>query len=162
MVQATTSNGNHVIRQQQDEIFIDDVKLDWNITPLPDGKIQILSKGKVYTARVIRKDDHRSVIVIINGHSVQVDLRTELDLRMEQMGMTSGSPKIRQVSSPMPGLITDVKISAGDQVTTGTPLLVLEAMKMENVLQSTGEATVTKVNVKKGDRVEKGQILVEF
>lgn len=162
MVQVTTSNGNHIVRQQNDGIYIDDVRLDWQIVPLSDGRIQVFSKGKVYTAKVIQKDDHRSVTVIINGHSVQVDLRSQLDLRMEQMGMASGAVKIRQITSPMPGLITDVKIFAGDQVTAGTPLLVLEAMKMENVLQASGDGTVTKVNVKKGDRVEKGQVLVEF
>ena len=162
MFQATTSGRTHTVIQQGDQIIIDDVMLDWKITPLSDGRVQIFSKGKVYTAKIIRTDDSKSVTVLINGHTVQVDLRTQLDLRMEQMGMNATTAKVRHITSPMPGLITDVKISAGDQVIAGTPLLVLEAMKMENVLQAPGDAQVAKVNVKKGDRVEKGQVLVEF
>ncbi|MFM7194632.1 MAG: acetyl-CoA carboxylase biotin carboxyl carrier protein subunit, partial [Bacteroidota bacterium] len=69
---------------------------------------------------------------------------------------------VRNTTAPMPGLITSVRVSIGDTIVAGTPLLVLEAMKMENVLQSPGEGTVTQVRVKPGDRVEKGQVLVEF
>jgi len=50
----------------------------------------------------------------------------------------------------------------GDVVKIGDQVLILEAMKMENILKSAGEGTVKNVKVKKGDRVEKGQVLVEF
>ena len=162
MLQATTANGIHSVKQQGDQIFIDEVELNWEISHLPDGRVQVFSGGKAYTAKLIKANDPSTVTIVINGHAIQIKLQSPLDLRMEQMGMNSGTAKVRQVTSPMPGLITDVKISVGDQVLQGTSLLVLEAMKRENVLQSPGEATGTKVNVKKGDRVEKGQVLVEF
>jgi biotin carboxyl carrier protein len=53
-------------------------------------------------------------------------------------------------------------VKAGDEVKTGDALLILEAMKMENILKSPGDGTVKNVRVKKGDSVEKGHILVEF
>jgi biotin carboxyl carrier protein len=62
----------------------------------------------------------------------------------------------------MPGLIIDLKVKVGDKVKTGDALLILEAMKMENILKSPGDGTVKNVTVKKGDSVEKGHILVEF
>jgi biotin carboxyl carrier protein len=62
----------------------------------------------------------------------------------------------------MPGLIIDLKIKTGDIVKPGDPLLILEAMKMENILKSPGEGTIKNVKVKKGDNVEKGQVLIEF
>ena len=57
---------------------------------------------------------------------------------------------------------SDLKVKVGDLVKPGDQLLILEAMKMENILKSQGEGTVRNVKVKKGDTVEKGQVLVEF
>jgi biotin carboxyl carrier protein len=62
----------------------------------------------------------------------------------------------------MPGLIVELKIQVGDTVKTGDPLLILEAMKMENVLKSPADGIVKNVRVKKGDSVERGHTLVEF
>jgi biotin carboxyl carrier protein len=76
--------------------------------------------------------------------------------------MNEGASRVKNIVSPMPGLITDLKVSVGEEVNAGTPLLVLEAMKMENLLQAPAKAVISSIKVKKGDRVEKGQILVEF
>jgi len=62
----------------------------------------------------------------------------------------------------MPGLIIDLKIKAGDTVKSGDQLLILEAMKMENIIKSPGDGIVKFIKVKKGDSVEKGQVLLEF
>jgi biotin carboxyl carrier protein len=79
------------------------------------------------------------------------------------MGMSSSSvAKINNIKAPMPGLIIDLKIKAGDAVNAGDTLLILEAMKMENVIKAPASATVKSVKAKKGDSVEKGQILIEF
>jgi biotin carboxyl carrier protein len=59
-------------------------------------------------------------------------------------------------------LIIDLKVKVGDSVTTGDVLLILEAMKMENILKATGDGVVKEVKAKKGDSVEKGQVLIEF
>ncbi|MCL4128829.1 UNVERIFIED_CONTAM: hypothetical protein GTU68_035446 [Idotea baltica] len=62
----------------------------------------------------------------------------------------------------MPGLIIDILVSEGQTVEKGTPLAVLSAMKMENVLLSEGEGIVKSVKVKKDDAVEKGQMIIEM
>jgi biotin carboxyl carrier protein len=59
-------------------------------------------------------------------------------------------------------LIIDMKVQPGDTVKVGDPLLILEAMKMENMLKSPGDGVVKSVKVKKGDTVEKNQVLIEF
>jgi biotin carboxyl carrier protein len=62
----------------------------------------------------------------------------------------------------MPGLIIDLRVKDGDKVMPGDSLLILEAMKMENLIKATAETVVKSVKVKKGDSVEKNQILIEF
>jgi biotin carboxyl carrier protein len=62
----------------------------------------------------------------------------------------------------MPGNILDVLVSTGDKVAKGDPLLILEAMKMENVIKAPTDVTIQKINVLVGDNVEKNQTLIEF
>jgi glutaconyl-CoA/methylmalonyl-CoA decarboxylase subunit gamma len=62
--------------------------------------------------------------------------------------------------APVPGKIVDVFVKAGDAVDEGTPLVVLEAMKMENELRAPKKGKVTVVAVQKGDTAQRGQLLV--
>ena len=62
----------------------------------------------------------------------------------------------------MPGRIISISISAGDTVTRGQPVIVLESMKMENTITSPVGGTVSTVHVAAGDSVQHGQTLVEI
>ena len=77
-------------------------------------------------------------------------------------GMSSETGVARQLRAAMPGLVIEVKIKPGDKVTKGQPLLVLEAMKMENIIKAQWGATVKAVHVSGGMSVEKGDKLLEF
>lgn len=79
--------------------------------------------------------------------------------------VTEGSAEPQQaaegvrVTSPMPGTILDVKASVGSRVKSGEPLMVLEAMKMENDVVAPSDGTVEQILVSKGSTVETDQIL---
>ena len=64
--------------------------------------------------------------------------------------------------APMPGKIVSINIKDGQKVKSGENLLVLEAMKMENLITSTKDTKIKKINVKLNDAVEVDQILIEF
>jgi biotin carboxyl carrier protein len=66
------------------------------------------------------------------------------------------------LKAPMPGLVVRIPVETGQKVEAGTPLVVLEAMKMENELKAPAASTVKSIRVSPGDAVEKGQLLVEF
>jgi biotin carboxyl carrier protein len=69
---------------------------------------------------------------------------------------------VNHIKAPMPGLIIDLRVKEGDVVKQNDPLIILEAMKMENVIKSPGDGTVKAVKVQKGNSVEKNQVLIEF
>jgi biotin carboxyl carrier protein len=70
--------------------------------------------------------------------------------------------KVSEIKSPMPGLVLDILVKPGDVIKKGDQVLILEAMKMENILKSQTDATVKSVEIETGIAVEKGQVLIKF
>jgi propionyl-CoA carboxylase alpha chain len=68
----------------------------------------------------------------------------------------------RLVLSPMPGLLTAVVVDEGQEVKAGEPLVVVEAMKMENVLRAERDGRVVKLCAKPGDSLAVDQVILEF
>jgi biotin carboxyl carrier protein len=69
---------------------------------------------------------------------------------------------VAQVEAPMPGKIIEVFVEEGTAVKTGDPVLILEAMKMQNEITSEHEGVVKKINIKADDNVMKNDVLIEF
>ena len=67
-----------------------------------------------------------------------------------------------QICAPMPGNIVNVQVKAGDTVTKGQVLLVLEAMKMENEIMAPRDGVIAGVHVNKGDSVDSGKLLISM
>ena len=74
--------------------------------------------------------------------------------------VSSGSDGNVLVKSPMPGTIIDVKVSVGDTVSIAQPLVILEAMKMENDIVAPSAGKVASIKVKKGDSVNSDDLLI--
>jgi biotin carboxyl carrier protein len=73
---------------------------------------------------------------------------------------TAGASGVQRITAPMPGKVLRVLARTGDQVTLRQPLIVIEAMKMENELASPKAGRVKEVSVSEGQSVEAGRLLV--
>lgn len=124
----------------------------------------LLDSGKSYTAEVMHIDAEKKLLTLrINHNTYEVQVKESLDLLLEKMGFdTSSSTRIKDLKAPMPGLVLDIRVSAGQTVQKGDALIVLEAMKMENVLKAPGEGVVKSIDVHKGENVEKNHVLIVF
>ncbi len=164
MQKATINGKNFEITSTDQGFVVNGNSVQWDLVKISEDYFHILHNNKSYRAEVVKQDaSTKSVVIKINGHTYTAALKDQFDLLLEKMGMSAAaSTKINNIKAPMPGLIIDLKVKAGDVVKPGDQLLILEAMKMENILKSPGEGTVKNVKVKKGDSVEKGQVLVEF
>lgn len=124
----------------------------------------LLENGVSHTITVISADSaNRRYTLKIDGQIKEVSTIDSLDLLIEKMGLNSAQAKKQsQLNAPMPGLVTGIKISEGQEVEKGTPLLILEAMKMENVIVAPHHAVISSIKVSVGQAVEKGALLLEF
>ncbi|HNP76743.1 MAG TPA: biotin/lipoyl-binding protein [Cyclobacteriaceae bacterium] len=164
MYKAHVHNKAFEVTQGGDGWLINGDPASWDIADLGHGHYHILYQGKGYQAEIVQVDRAaKSVTLKLNTVIYTVQLKDKFDLLLEKMGMQGGtSGKVNNIKAPMPGLIIDLRVKVGDAVQPGDALLVLEAMKMENVLKSPGAGTIRNLKIKKGDTVEKGQVLIEF
>jgi biotin carboxyl carrier protein len=164
MVQAKVADKIFEITKTENGFLVNGNSFQWDRIKISEGYFHIIYQDQNYRAEVISADKSTKIFVLkINGKNYSVDLKDKFDLLLEKMGMnTAAAGKINHIKAPMPGLIIDLKVKEGDLVKQGDQLLILEAMKMENILKSHGEGKVKTVKVKKGDTVEKGQVLIEF
>ena len=136
----------------------------WDAQWQANGLISVLYQGKSYTAVVEQVDTKKKELSLrINGQLHHIALREPIDQLLSSMGMDLKSmQKAEPVKAPMPGMVLKVLVSPGQQIAKGDGLLILEAMKMENVLKASGPATVKAVRVAERTAVEKGAILIEL
>ncbi len=128
----------------------------------PNGFSYIVWKNKKYMLDVIEKNQNRYT-VMLNGvwHSFTVETPISLKRRkyLEQQGDSSSSVSIE---APMPGKIVDIMVEEGSEVKEGEPIIILEAMKMQNEISSHVAGTVTSISVKKNDSVMKDDVLIDI
>lgn len=109
--------------------------------------------------------DHtgKKLRVEVDGEAFDVDIKDDLDQMLDKMGFGAASVKqIKEIKAPMPGLVLEINVAAGDEVEEGKKILILEAMKMENSILIHTKAKIKKVVVLAGQAVDKGQVLVEL
>ena len=82
--------------------------------------------------------------------------------RTPSPAITGGTDLAYSMSAPMPGVILDINVAPGDQVTKGDVVMILEAMKMKNELHASQTGVVASVDVNSGDQVKYGQVLLRF
>lgn len=130
-----------------------------------DGdQLHLLQDKQPYQVSVEKADFlNRSYTIKVNGNKYQVDIKTELDQLIKDMGLKlAAATQENEVHAPMPGLILSVDVSVGDNVEQGQVLCVLEAMKMENALTAPADGVIKSIEIEQGQTVEKNALLIEL
>ena len=141
-----TINGLHVYT-----LAIDDLK-DLDIIAIEPNTYHLIKNDKSYHIRFIKNGiEEKHYKIEINHRIYEVKIDDELDQLIKKMGLEKNSAKkIIEIHAPMPGLILDVIVQEGQTVNENDPLLILEAMKMENSVVSPRNGIIKKIEVSKG------------
>ena len=101
--------------------------------------------------------------VIVDHHTYIVKVQDELDILLEKFGIQSDHPHhAGEIHAQIPGLVSQIFVKKGAKVKVNQKLFILEAMKMENEIDSPVSGTIDHIHVKTGDKVEKGNIIMEI
>ena len=124
--------------------------------------------GKRHEVSVERDPGSNGLDVTIDGrtHRVQVEEEEAAAPPAPRPPAATRRPATRptgggKILAPLPGVVLSVEAAAGQKARAGDALLVLEAMKMENVISADSDCVVQAVHVRKGDQVEASQLLME-
>ena len=129
-----------------------------------DGSFHCLSNNKKFNIVVLDFNANAKTMTLkINGNPYKVQIKDQFDILIDKMGLVGAETvDIKEIYAPMPGLVLDIQVEVNSQVKKGDTLLVLEAMKMENMIKSPIDGSIKQMHVNAGDPVDKGQLLIEF
>jgi len=127
---------------------------------LVENVISLIFGGGSYVLDVIGSGT--DYMVYTRGAYRQVKIYNDEAILHESLKRGGSLGSGESLSSGMPGKIVKIMVKAGDIVKANAPLLIMEAMKMENEMRTSHEAKIKEIFVKEGDSVETGTILISF
>ena len=149
---------------EQFDFFFESNNFNWSCVDVRERQFHIIFKGRSLVADVVEANNSEKTFVIrINNNNYTVMLKDQYDELLQSLGMDRlNNQKDSEIKAPMPGRVLDILLSEGSSVFKGDGVLVLEAMKMENVIKSPTDGVIKKIVVLNGQAVEKNEVLVEF
>lgn len=162
MIKAIVNGKSSFTVNQGAQLTCNDKVVDWSGVQLSNGDFSIIMDGRSYTAQVLKLDkETKTVQLQIEQQVYEVAIEEPIDQLLASMGIKDALvKKINDIKAPMPGLVLKVLVTPGQVIKKGDPVLILEAMKMENVFKSATDAVVKEIKVKERTAVEKGEVLI--
>jgi len=162
---------NTIIENQSLEMEFSDSLNQFSIKTENDVEIDCVKLSHNSYSLILNGQSHYLTIhphlqgyeVTVDHHTHLVHVQDEVDILLEQFGMQDDvSPPAGEIHAQIPGLVSQIYVKKGDKVKMNQKLFILEAMKMENEIDSPASGIVDHIHCKEGDKVEKGNIIMEI
>lgn len=128
---------------------------------LTDGRFMLIKDNQPFKIHIEKSDDAYNVSV--NGQSFRVSVEDAHSMEIKKLLKSSGGGQSEKtINAQIPGLIVDIPVQKGDQVKNGAPLLILEAMKMENIIKAPYDCRIIDIMVNPKDTVNQNQALIKI
>lgn len=152
------------LEKELDSGTINNEEFSWDVIEVKKNSFSVIKDHQSYNVEVLNVvPEEKSFLIKVNGLKYQMQAKDKYDELLHSLGMDNlATKKVADLKAPMPGLVFDISIEVGQEVKKGDALLILEAMKMENVIKSPTDGVIKSIEVEKGVAVEKNQVLLNF
>ncbi len=153
---ATVDGQEYEIEIENDRVLVNGEAIDVDVSQIGVPELySILLDGASY--EVLVEEQRQEYAVTLAGKQFHVQVEDERSRRLNAGRKGPQVPKGELVvKAPIPGLVVKVLVSEGDDIPEDHPLVILEAMKMENEIRSLRAGVIRSVDVVAGQRVEQG------
>jgi len=154
--------------EPDDELFsfvkLNGKPIDLDIEEFSNGTYSVIKEKKTYNVQVLKSNYKEKTFVIkVNGTRYIVNAKDQYDIILKNLGLSAASEtSVKALTAPMPGKVLELLIKPGSSIKKNDPLIILEAMKMENILKASSDGIIESIKVKIGDSVEKNEVLISF
>ena len=162
---------NTIIENQSLEIEFSDSFNQFSIKTANDMEIDCVRLSHNSYSLILNGQSHYLTInphlhgyeVTVDHHTHLVYVQDEVEILLEEFGLQiDDSNHAGEIYAQIPGLLSRIFVQKGDKVKVNQKLFILEAMKMENEIDSPINGTIDHIHCKAGDKVEKGNIIMEI
>lgn len=164
MLKIKINNKEYLFEHKQGTALLNGNPVNADIVKTGVDKYHLILNHVSYNIELIGKNETGKLLKIaVNGKIHDVEIKDKYDELLQQLGMDKMiSRKSNVIKAPMPGLVLRILVNEGDNIKKGDALLVLEAMKMENIIKADGDGVVKKIHAIAGQAVEKNALLIEM
>lgn len=164
MYQIKIGNLTYNLKLKKDQIYLNDNLFEVDLSTISDSRFHAIRDNKSHNIEIIEINKlDKTALVKVNSNIYTIRIKDQYDELLEKMGLNSlNVSTVKDIKAPMPGMVLKILVKENDRVKKGDALLVLEAMKMENLLKSPVDAQIKFVKIKTGDKVEKNEVLLEL
>lgn len=156
---------NRVVEVNGQPFTLNDAALeDIQFYPVENDWYHFIIDREVLRVRLISYDMNKQMLTLEHDQvRYEIFIKGALEQQIARMGLDKVvEHSVQSIKAPMPGMVLEISVSEGDIIDKGAKVLVLEAMKMENVITAPAHSIVKKIVVQQGVAVEKGQLLIEL
>ncbi|MFC1222157.1 biotin/lipoyl-containing protein [Pedobacter sp. BG31] len=152
------------VENKHSSFLVNGEQIQLDLSTIGQGNTHVLYQNRSFNTELVDiNKSGKTCKIKVNGNIYQISIEDQFDVLLKQLGLDNlTTNKVSEIKAPMPGLVLKVLVNENAEVKKGDNLLVLEAMKMENILKSSTDGVLKKILIKQGDKVEKNQILVQF
>lgn len=108
------------------------------------------------------ENGYRTIYYVMNGQARRISIKDENIKTNTNLKPKADKSNPSHIGAQMPGSVTEVKVTVGEEVKVNQPLLITEAMKMETTIQAPFNGTIKQVTVVNGDAIATGDLLIEI
>jgi len=164
MYKIQSENKSYFVEFNDNKVVLNNDEFQWDLIKTGSKTFNIIKDNISYEAELIEEDPANKYVKIkINNSVYTFTIQDKNDILIEKLGIKKpDTDKLSTIKAPMPGLIVELLVEKNQVVEKDQPLIILEAMKMENIIKASGTGKIAAIHAKKGTNVEKNELLIEF